>query len=73
MISMMFEVYLRFFKPRDQYLVRLLASLLRNAADLLVIWSHFTRGMENEFIAEAMELCFQGIIDTGTNKIEEYH
>ena len=57
-ISMMFEVYLGFAEPGDQYLGRLLAGLLQNSAEFAVIPPHFTCGMENEFIAEAMKLCF---------------
>ena len=58
---MMFKVYLRFAKPGDQYLDRLLAGSLPNFAKFA---RHFTCGMENEFISEAMKLCFRGIFDT---------
>ena len=62
-ISMMFEIYLGFAEPGDQYLGRLLAGLLPNSADFAVIPPHFTCGMENEFVNEAMNLCFRGIIE----------
>ena len=42
MISMMFEVYLSFAEPGDQYLGRLLAGLLPNSADFAVIPPHFS-------------------------------
>ena len=64
-ISMMFEVYLGFAEPGDQYLGRLLAGLLPNLADFSVIPPHFTCGMENKFVAKAMNLCFKGILDDG--------
>lgn len=62
-ISMMFEVYLGFAEPGDQYLGRLLAGLLPNSAEFGVIPPHFICGMENSCIKEAMNTCFRGIID----------
>ena len=64
-INMMFEVYLGFAEPGDQYLGRLLAGLLPNSADFAVIPPHFSCGMENDFVAEAMHSCFKGILDDG--------
>ena len=64
-ISMMFEVYLGFAEPGDQYLGRLLAGLLPNSADFAVIPPHFSCGMENKFVAEAMHSCLKGILDGG--------
>ena len=66
-ISMVFEVYLGFAEPGDQYLGRLLAGLLPNTAEFAVIPPHFLCGMENEFVAQAMKLCFQGILDKPGN------
>ena len=48
---MMFEVYLGFADPGDQYLGRLLAGLLPNSEDFSVILLHFISGTENEFVA----------------------
>ena len=62
---MMFEVYLGFAEPGDQYLGRLLAGLLPNSADFTVIPPHFSYGMENYFVAEAIQSCFKGILDNG--------
>ena len=62
-ISMMFEVYLGFAEPGDQYLGRLLAGLLPNSSEFGVIPPHFICGMENKFVAEAMNTCFRGILD----------
>ena len=62
-VSMMFEIYLGFAEPGDQYLGRLLAGLNPNKATFAVIPPHFNEGMENECIKEAMELCFRGVID----------
>ena len=62
-ISMMFEVYLGFAEPGNQYLGRLLARLLPNSAEFVVIPPHFLCGMENKYIAEATNLCFRRIVD----------
>ena len=62
-IYMMFEVYLGFAEPGDQYLGRLLAGLLPNSADFALIPPHFVRGTENEFVAEATNSCFRGIVN----------
>ena len=67
---MMFEVYLGFADPGDQYLGRLLAGLLPNSADFLVILPHFICGMKNEFVAEAMNSCFRGIINYGGRSVD---
>jgi hypothetical protein len=61
-VSMLFEVYLGFAEPGDQYLGRLLAGLEPNKASFACIPPHFKCGMENRFIKEAMELCFGGIM-----------
>ena len=62
-VSMMFDVYLGFAEPGDQYLGRLLAGLDPNKGSFSCIPPHFTEGMENDDIKEAMELCFKGIMD----------
>jgi hypothetical protein len=62
-VSMMFEVYLGFAEPADQYLGRLLAGLEPNRATFACIPPHFVCGMENEFVKEAMNLCFSGIMN----------
>ena len=59
---MMFEVYLGFADPGDQYLGRLLSGLLPNEASYDALLPHFTCGMENQYISEAMNLCFKGMI-----------
>ena len=62
-VSMMFDVYLGFAEPGDQYLGRLLAGLYPNKGSFSCIPPHFTEDMENDDIKEAMELCFKGIMD----------
>ena len=57
---MMFEIYLGFAKPGDQYLGRLLAGLLPNSAKFAAIPPHFRVGMENEHIREAIIYAFMG-------------
>ena len=62
-------MYLGFAEPGDQYLGRLLAGLLPNSAEFAVIPPHFLCGMENKYLAEAMNLCFRGIIDNAGRNI----
>ena len=40
-----------------------MAGLLPNSADFVVILPHFSCGMDNKFVAEAMSSCFRGILD----------
>ena len=68
---MMFEIYLGFAEPGDHYLGRLLTGLDPNKASFAAIPPHFTCGMENEAVKEAMELCFTGIIDQLSNPFVE--
>jgi hypothetical protein len=59
---MMFEIYLDFAEPGDQYLGQLLAGLLPNSAAFAVLPPHFIIGMQNEHINEATNPCYRGII-----------
>ncbi len=60
----MFEVYLGFAEPGDQYLGRLLAGLHPNKTSFAALPPHFICTMEdNVHVKEAMQLCFKGIID----------
>ena len=68
-VSMMFDIYLGFAEPGDQYLGRLLAGLDPNKAEFATLPPHFVEGMENEYISEAMNLCFKGIMDKVTDDI----
>ena len=70
-IGMMFEIYLGFAEPGDQYLGRLLAGLLPNSEEFAAIPPHFSAGMENEHIREAMHLCFNGIMAEREGVIRE--
>ena len=65
----MFDIYLGFAEPGDQYLGRLLAGLDPNKAEFATLPPHFVEGMENEYISEAMNLCFKGIMDKVTDDI----
>ena len=69
-VSMMFEVYLIFADPGDQYLGILLAGLLPKKASFAALPPHFTCGMENQYIPEAMNLCFKGIISQNTDPFQ---
>ena len=61
-VSMMFEMYLGFAEPGDQYLGRLLAGLSPNCSSFACIPPHFEEGMENPLIKEAMQLCYGSIL-----------
>ena len=65
----MFDIYLGFAEPGDQYLGRLLAGLDPNKSEFATLPPHFVEGMENEYISEAMNLCFKGIMDKVTDDI----
>ena len=62
-IAMLFEVYLGFADPGDQYLGQLLARLLPNSADFVVIPPHlYVIWRMNLW---SMNSCFRGIITNG--------
>lgn len=63
LVSVMFDIYLGFAEPGDCYLGRILAGLSPNKANFDVIPPHFTVGMENTYVKEAMELCFKCILE----------
>ena len=58
----MVDVYFKFAEIGDQYLGRLISILLPNKALLAALPPHLTWGMENQYISEAMNSCFEGII-----------
>ena len=58
----MFDIYFTFEEQGDHYLGRLLSVLLPNKASLDALSPHFTWGMENQYISEAMNISFKGII-----------
>lgn len=62
-VSVMFDIYLGFAEPGDCYLGRILAGLSPNKTNFDAIPPHFTVGMENRYIKEAMELCFKCILE----------
>ena len=66
----MFEVYLIFEDTGNQYLGILLAGLLLNEASFAALPPHFTCGMENQYIPEATNLCFKGIISQNTDPFQ---
>ena len=57
--------YLGFAEPGNQYLGRLLVGLLLNSTDFAVIPPHFVCGIVIDFLTEAMNSCFRGIINNG--------
>ena len=67
---MMFEVYLGFSDPGNQYLGRPLDGLLPNKASFYALLPHFTCGLENQYISEAMNLCFKDIISQNTDPFQ---
>ena len=58
---MMFEVYLVCADPGDKFSGILISGLLTNEAPFAALPPHFTCRMENQYISEAMNLCFKGI------------
>ena len=69
-ISMVFEVYLGFVEPGDQYLGRLLAGFSPNDASFGCLPPHFECGMENKYVKEAMNLCFCSILDQNVDPFQ---
>ena len=57
-----FDIYLQFAEPGDQYLGRLIVGLDPNSPNFDVLPPHFKGGTDNEHIQRAMELCFGPII-----------
>jgi hypothetical protein len=61
---MIFELYLEFAEPGDQYLGHLLAGLHPSKTLFAALPPYFVCTMEdNVHVKEAMQLCFKGIID----------
>ena len=58
----MFDVYFKFEELGDHYLGRLISVLLPKKSSLAALPLHFTWGMENQYISEAMNICFKVII-----------
>ena len=67
---MMFKIYLSFAEPFDQYLGIFLAGLLPNESSFAYFLPHLNCGMENQYISEAMNLCFKGIISQNTDPFQ---
>lgn len=58
-----FDTYFLFAEPGDQYLGRCLAGLQPNSISFATLPPHFTEGMENHSVAEAMGICFGSIVE----------
>ena len=61
-VSIMFDIYFKFAELGDHNLGRLFPRLLTNKESLAALQPHFTWGMENQYISEAMNISFKGII-----------
>ena len=57
-----FDIYWMFAHAGDQYLGRLLAGLDPNTSKFACFPPHFIAGIENNYIREAIELCFNNIL-----------
>ena len=66
--GLIFDIYLLFAEPGDQYLGRILAGLSPNSVDFAVLPPHFPQGMTHPLIAEAMGICFGNIIELYANE-----
>ena len=64
-----FDVYWTFAHAGDQYLGRILAGLDPNTPQFAAIPPHFIEGIENEYINEAMNLCFGFIMDRNQDRL----
>jgi hypothetical protein len=53
-----FDIYLQFADPGDQYLGRILAGLDPNSAEFASLPPHFTIPSTNRDVEEALEICF---------------
>ena len=49
----------------DHHIDRLLAGLLSNSSEFTVISLHFLFGIKNDFMDQALGLCFKGILNEG--------
>ena len=60
-IGQVLDLYMKWAAQGDTYLGRILAGLHPDSLDFDVLPPHFIAGMENKFIAEAMNRCFGDI------------
>ena len=58
-----FDVYFLFAEPGDQYLGRCMAGLDPNSTDFAILPPHFTVGLDDDDVAEAMSMSFADIGD----------
>jgi hypothetical protein len=58
-----FDVYLQFADPGDQYLGRILAGLDPNTSDFALLPPHFTIPSTNQDIDEALVMCFGNLAE----------
>jgi hypothetical protein len=61
--AVVFDIYLLFAEPGDNYLGRLLAGLDLNSGDLVVLPPHFDLSPGHPDIQEALEICFGNILN----------
>jgi hypothetical protein len=57
------DIYFLFAESCDQYFGRCLAILRPNSVDFATLPPHFTAGMENHLVAEAIGICFGNILE----------
>ena len=61
------DIYYNFALPGDHYVGRILAGLDPSNTTFRVLPPHFTCGLENPYIKEAMELCYGKILKSRKN------
>lgn len=62
-LGKVWDVYIKFNAIGDTYLGRCLAGLLPSNEDFNILPPHFTVGMDNKHVKEAMKQCFGVILD----------
>ena len=62
-IGQVLDLYWQFGDPGDCYAGRSLAGLDPDSPSFAALPPHFVQGMENEYIKEAMELCFGTVLE----------
>lgn len=68
-LGKVFDIYWLFAEAGDQYCGRILAGLNPHSSQFEIIPPHFTVGMENEDVKEAMNRCFYNILQLQDDKV----
>ena len=61
------DIYFNFAQPGDHYIGRMLAGLDPTSTTFQVLPPHFTCGLENEYVREAVQMCYGRVISLRQN------